>query len=53
MTSELVGSALALTQELSRFLHRFRQFAGVFTGALRALRTSAAFAADDWRDLLD
>ena len=42
-----------LAQKFPRCCERFVDLAGVFAGALRALWTSAAFAAYNRRDLLD
>ena len=44
---------MLLAQKLTRFRKRLVDLAGVFPGALRALRTSAAFSAYDRRDLLN
>src|ERR1700751_4858329 len=49
----LRDSGLRLAQKLSRFRKCLRYLAGIFASALRVFRTSAAFPADDRRDLLD
>ena len=42
-----------LAEKLTRFRNRLRHLAGVFACALCALGAAAAFAAYDWRDLLN